>query len=392
MKLLNNLVNNIQKQFFNHLVHNRLVYNSCWEDPRIDRNLLDITRESKVAMITSAGCNSFDYLLDNPAAIHCVDVNPAQHALLEFKKALFAHGDYDLLWHFFGLGYHPKAARRYDRFIRPHLDEKAQAYWDSHINYFSRTSAHPSFYYRGTTGTVALVLQRQIRRKGLYSDILNLLDARSIAEQQYYFNEIDPKLWTSFHRWILSQDSTLSLLGVPKAQRKMISRQSQSQDGLIEFVQTSIRHVMNRVPIRDNYFWRVYLTGSYTKQCSPNYLKKKYFDYLKNAHPRIQSHCSKLSEFLKSSRKTFSHFVLLDHQDWMAEHKQQELTEEWQQILGSAKDGARILFRSAGTGRSFLPDFVLEKLTFMDSVTEDLHWQDRVGTYGSTHLGIVHHD
>ena len=39
-------------------------------------------------MLTSAGCNALDYLLDGPAEIHAVDVNFRQNALLELKAAV----------------------------------------------------------------------------------------------------------------------------------------------------------------------------------------------------------------------------------------------------------------------------------------------------------------
>ncbi len=55
-------------------------------------------------VITSAGCNVLDYLLDSPLEIHAVDVNYRQNALLELKKALFAGRDFDDLFAMFGRG------------------------------------------------------------------------------------------------------------------------------------------------------------------------------------------------------------------------------------------------------------------------------------------------
>ncbi|MCW0218895.1 MAG: BtaA family protein, partial [Prosthecobacter sp.] len=66
---------------FNRVHGGNLVYNTCWEDPRLDRQMLDLQPDSRVVMITSAGCNALDYLLDAPAEIHAVDMNPRQNAL-----------------------------------------------------------------------------------------------------------------------------------------------------------------------------------------------------------------------------------------------------------------------------------------------------------------------
>ena len=71
-----------QDAIFNRVHGTNLVYNTCWEDPRLDRQMLNLQSDSRLVMITSAGCNALDYLLDGPAEIHAVDMNPRQNALL----------------------------------------------------------------------------------------------------------------------------------------------------------------------------------------------------------------------------------------------------------------------------------------------------------------------
>jgi hypothetical protein len=43
--------------WFNFVHRRNLVYNACWEDPRIDRQALAIGPRDTLAVITSAGCN-----------------------------------------------------------------------------------------------------------------------------------------------------------------------------------------------------------------------------------------------------------------------------------------------------------------------------------------------
>jgi S-adenosylmethionine-diacylglycerol 3-amino-3-carboxypropyl transferase len=86
-------------------VHSRsLIYNTSWEDPRIDRQLLELEPQSRVVMLTSAGCNTLDYLLDSPQEIHAIDVNPRQNALLQLKLALIERGEFNDLFAMFGHG------------------------------------------------------------------------------------------------------------------------------------------------------------------------------------------------------------------------------------------------------------------------------------------------
>src|SRR5271166_4977441 len=134
-----------------------LIYNTCWEDPRLDRQLLALQPDSRVVMITSAGCNTLDYLLDNPAEIHAVDVNPRQNALLQLKIALLEHGDHAELFRLFGEGTRPDFRSLLDR-LSPRLPPYAKKFWESKDHYFEATRRTPTFYYRGAAGRVAWVV------------------------------------------------------------------------------------------------------------------------------------------------------------------------------------------------------------------------------------------
>lgn len=387
MVKLGNITEKLQDRLFESVISNNLVYNTCWEDPRIDRELLQMNSESKVVMLTSAGCNAMDYLLDDVEMIHCIDANPAQNALLELKKALFQNGNYQLLWDFWGEGKKRGAELIYDRKLRPLLSKESKTYWDQQISSFTPTSNKPSFYFSGTSGKIALLVYNRLHRKGLYPSVKKLLNAQSLEEQSYHFNEIEPQLWNTFLKWLIRQNATMAMLGVPATQRQMI--EDEYQHGLLDFIRQSLRHVFTELPLQDNYFWRVYLTGSYFRDCCPNYLLERHFETLRQRVSRINTHTSTLLTFLKRNPGTYSHYALLDHQDWMAEDNPKLLSEEWRQILSNSRSGTRILFRSASATLDFLPDFVFDKVEFQPEISEPIHRKDRVGTYESTHLGVV---
>jgi S-adenosylmethionine-diacylglycerol 3-amino-3-carboxypropyl transferase len=126
----------LHTNFFELIHGNRLIYNTCWEDPRIDRQLLHLDPESSVVAITSAGCNVLDYLLDGPGEIHAVDVNFRQNALLWLKIALFQYGEQGALFALFGQGGSP-AYRDIYAAIRWGLPDWAQQFWDRKMAYFS---------------------------------------------------------------------------------------------------------------------------------------------------------------------------------------------------------------------------------------------------------------
>lgn len=367
---------------------NRLVYNATWEDPRIDRELLRLSWDSEVVAITSAGCNILDMLLDGPRAIHAVDVNPRQNHLLELKMALIADGAFGDLFQFFGIGSHPGRREVFKR-IAGILSAEVRKYWSRHLGMFKPGGLRPSFYWHGTAGIAAWSIWRALSllRVNVHGMALALFDASTLEEQNEIFDMAEPLIWRGWMDKFLSNPALMSLVGVPAAQTKLINQSHPG--GLARYIRDKFRQVMTRVPSRDNYFWRVYTTGSYTLDCCPNYLRRENLEPLAGLVARIGLHTATIADFLKTNPGKYSHFVLLDHQDWLAWHRPKELREEWELILANSRPGTRILLRSAGLDADFIPADIREQLTFHTESTEHLHQTDRVGTYGSLHLAEV---
>ncbi|HQU71885.1 MAG TPA: BtaA family protein [Calditrichia bacterium] len=370
-------------------VHQRnLVYNTCWEDPRIDRQLLEIGTDSRILVITSAGCNALEYLLDDPAEVHAVDVNPAQNALLALKIAFFRHLDHQALFGFFGDGAHPQYREIYRR-VRPHLPAFARQYWDQHIAFFKPARLKGSFYFRGTSGLVAWSMCHLLMRlrPGLYPRMQRLVDAASLEEQEILYRDIAPLFWNTVSRFIARHPLAMTMVGVPRLQIDLIRRTYPG--GLEHFVMDKIRQVLTQTCMSENYFWRVYLTGSYTRTCCPNYLRQENFDLLRDRVERLRLHTVPITAFLQSSDLLLSHFVLLDHMDWLASYNNVALTQEWDWILKRSSANARYLLRSAAPSLDFFPARVQARLHFQGERTRALHPADRVGTYGSVHLATA---
>jgi S-adenosylmethionine-diacylglycerol 3-amino-3-carboxypropyl transferase len=373
---------------FNQVHRSNLIYNATWEDPRIDRELLELNAASRVVTITSAGCNVLDYLLDGPEQIFAVDMNHRQNALLELKLALIQHAPFADLFQMFGAGAHPKYAEVYQQ-VRPTLNVATRAFWDKQIGMFDPRSLKKSFYYHGTSGIAAWVMVKalfqarpQVRRLAE-----RLLDSLSLREQKEIYAHLEPEIWGRISSWLVRQPTLMAFLGVPRAQISLIE---QSHPGGLEgYVKDKLRHVMTEVPISDNYFWRVYLTGNYTTDCCPEYLRLQNHLMLQCCASRVSTHTMSIAQFLKANPGTYSHFILLDHQDWLAWNDTDGLREEWELILASSRPGTRILLRSASPSLDFIPADIRHHLNFHPELTRILHRQDRVGTYGSLHLAEV---
>lgn len=369
-------------------VHNRsLIYNASWEDPRIDRQLLELDNQSKVVVLTSAGCNVLDYLIDSPAEINAVDVNPRQNALLNLKLALIKRGSYEDLFAMFGQGSHSEFRQIYAD-AKQYLNADDIEFWNKKIDYFDTNSNKQSFYYYGTSGLLAWIITRILgRNRDLRAELFSLFDAKTLQEQKEIYERVEPLLWGKFMSWVVRQPMTLMLAGVPRPQIRLI--ETQYPGGVGGFISDKFRHVFTEILAHDNYFWHVYLTGSYSTHCCPNYLKQENFETLLNVVEHVKTHNNSVTGFLKENPGKYSHFILLDHQDWLAQHDPLALEEEWQMILINSQPGSKVLMRSAATEINFLPEFVKKALRFFPEQTDVLHTTDRVGTYGSLYFAEV---
>jgi S-adenosylmethionine-diacylglycerol 3-amino-3-carboxypropyl transferase len=390
------LTDRFDQAVFDAVCSRALVYNTCWEDPAVDRLALGIAPEDTMLVITSAGCNVLDYVLTGPKRIHAVDANPRQNALLELKLAGIRHLDFEDFFAAFGGGYHPRFREVYRDALREGLSPFARTFWDKRVDWFGNPRG--SFYYHGLSGIVAQLFRAYLKvRPRLAKSIEQLFETRSLDEQRRIFDtRVAPAIWTRTVNWTLSRQFTMSLLGVPHPQRREVLEQHER--GVAGFVRDSVEYVFRQLPVWTNYFWSVYVRGRYTDSCCPEYLKRDNFAALKaGLANRIQLHTCTVTEFLQASEEPISKFVLLDHMDWMSSYYPEALAEEWSYILRRATPDARIIFRSAHAAPAYLESLELgaererlsDRLIFHTDLAADLQRLDRVHTYAGFHVADV---
>ncbi len=380
-----------------NLVHaHNLVYNTCWEDPQLDREALAINGDDHLLVITSAGCNALDYLLDEPKHVYAVDLNFRQNALLDLKVAAIRRLDFDTFFAMFGTGRLTCAKDVYVKQLRAELPAASRAYWDRRIDAFSGRGPRGSFYFRGTSGTFAWMINAYIDRIAKMREQVNaVLNAQTLEEQREIYRMVHSKLWSGSMRWFVRRDSTLALLGVPRPQRLQVDRDYDG--GIGRFIEDCVETVFAGLPLRNNYFWRLYLTGSYTRECCPEYLRPEHFARLKSGLiDRLSTHTTSIGDFVRQAEAPLSKLVLLDHMDWMSHAAMPQLERQWQWIVDRAAPGARVLWRSAGTRADHIDQLQVhrgaesvrlgEYLTYNRELASRLHARDRVHTYGSFYI------
>jgi len=384
----------LNARMFNLVHRNNLVYNTCWEDPRLDRIAMGIGDTDTVLVITSAGCNALDYALTGPKAVYAVDMNPRQNALLDLKIAGIRSLEFEDFFALFGHGGHEDASKVYRQALRSSLSPWSQRYWDKNIRLFNRRK---SFYFFGTSGRFARLINFYVDRIIRVRPWLDeLLSADNVDRQrEIYDGYLKEKFWSKTLNFAMGRDATLSMVGVPRAQRQQVDKQYEG--GIVQFVQDCVESVFTRLPISDNYFWHVYLTGHYTAGCCPEYLTPDNFQLLKGGLvDRISTHTRSVEGFLRKNDVQISRYVLLDHMDWLSNQFYPLLESEWQAILLRATPNARVIWRSGGLRADFVDRVKVrqnsqnrelgELLTYHKALAANLHEHDRVHTYGSFYI------
>lgn len=387
------------------LVHkNNLIYNTCWEDPRIDREAMNLGQDDDILMITSAGCNALDYALDEPNHIYCVDMNPKQNALLALKIAGIKKLEYEDFFAMFGEGRLLNFFKIYGEKLRPELDEYARKYWDKRLHIFDPERGRKNFYHCGTSGFFAQLIRRYCDFRKIREGMYDLFECKDLAEQRKkYLDHTRDIFWSGFLKRVIRTDATLALLGVPRPQRQLIDQHYTG--GIVKFMEDCVEYVFTQLPLHENYFWWLYFHGSYTMDRCPEYLKEDSFHKLKaGLTDKISLHTSTILDFLKSHDKPISKLVLLDHMDWLSAHRKDILAQQWQEIVNhSAAPGEKptqVLWRSGGPKVDFVDPIQVragasasrpqtqlgELLQYDKKLAERLHLRDRVHTYGSFYI------
>jgi len=345
------------------------IYSMTWEDPREDAKYFKMGPEDVVLSLTSGGCNLFDMLLDGKLVVG-VDLNPAQNHLVELKAVAIRQLSYDDFWLMFGEGIHPRIDEIFLRHLSPHLTRDARQFWAKRLHYFKN-----GLYLYGAMGW-NVFLMKILSKFGLQGSFEALLKADTLEEQT--------AIWDSQVRWKLSAVSKLvdnpywlwMFNGVPKNQLDMILEETTIHGYLCRVFDQAVRNTLLK---NDNYFYRVCLTGKYTKDCCPRYLEKENFLRLKNEKlvDKLVLRTDTFQNVLKDGR--YSKIILMDHMDWLNEEEVREFSKD---LAKHVVEGGQLIWRSAST-KPWYAKFIQDHSFEVKKISDASAYMDRVNMYAS---------
>lgn len=260
---------------------NEYIYAFTWEDPKVDKELLNITSNDSILALTSAGDNILSYALCKPHRIHAVDLNPAQNHLLELKMAAFTSLPYEDTWKIFGLGKHPNFGKLLLEQMSPHLSSQAFQFWIANSSTFtSRLSC--GLYETGGSRHAVRLAKYLFMLAGLRSEVQRLCNCDTIKEQRAIWHKsLRGILLNRVLHWAVIGHSAFlwKALGVPPAQRDMIVhdylRKIRSKkatpaacgQAIWDYMMDTLDPVVDHSLLKDeNHFYLVCLSGKYIKR------------------------------------------------------------------------------------------------------------------------------
>ena len=295
--------------------------------------------------------------------------------------------------------------------LSPGVHQDTHEFWSQRLHYFDTC-----LYHYGGMGWIIYTITRFGPYLGMQGDIDALLAARNTHEQSEIFKS---RLRYKIMALLRLMDNRLCLWlfnGVPKNQLAMILEAgtlSQYVERVFDQVSGAkpcFRHAKalamltrpNRTPSsyrptysrthpqaiqnsligKDNYFYRVCLTGRYTQECCPRYLQREHFMRLKNERlvDRLELRTDTFQNVLRSGY--FSKVVLMDHMDWLEE----DTVKVFADYLGKhvLRNGVMI-WRSASTAPWYAK--IIEQAGFsIRRISTGASYMDRVNMYASFYV------
>lgn len=340
-------------------------YANCWEDADV---LLDALRpgpKDVCLSIASAGDNSFSLLSYTPKLVVAFDLNPAQLACVEIRKAAFMKLSYPEMISFLGIS--PSHDRRdtYEK-LRPHLPDSARAFWDANIVAIAGGIIHAGkfehYFKIFRTRVIPLIHGKKA--------VAELLRNRSENERKIFYQ----KKWNNA-RWrflfrIFFGRFAMGKLGRDPEFFKYVD------DDVAAGILRRTEYAFTVLPTHDNPYLTYIMTGNFSDAALPHYLRAENFQAIRKNLDKLVTFRGDLSACRKEFAKNkFTCFNLSDIFEYMNMNEFRSCLSE---IAAMSSKGARLAFWNMMVDRVIPPD---EPFVTDAELSERLHTRDKAFFY-----------
>lgn len=355
-----------------------VVYSNVWEDPELNRVSLKVQPGQNVLSITSGGCNSLCLLLEDPAKLISIDLNPAQLAMLEFKRAAIMELDYDDFIESMGTPFLFKPGKSpeyrielYNR-IKKHMPAYAVQFWDenqNHIRHGIMMCGKVEKFFKIYRTLLGFLYSKE--------DLMSLFKAENLEKQREAYATFRKKRWNALHRLLLNR----AVLSLVKGAHSFAQVDFEDFAGNLNVKRT---RGMTRFFNPDNYFMCLLMLGAhYHENGMAPYLLRENYPKLKANIGRLEIFMGTIGDVLKKDGPgSYDRFNLSNIFEWMTNEVFNGIIRE---VLELARPGSRMAWRYTFARPRELDAENLSRLVYEPELSEQLFNQDRAFIYESFH-------
>jgi S-adenosylmethionine-diacylglycerol 3-amino-3-carboxypropyl transferase len=342
-------------------------YAQCWEDSRLLTAALKPAGRHCLS-IGSAGDNSFALLADGAASVTAVEMNAAQIACIELRRAAYLALDHAEFLELSGSRPSSRRSAIYQK-CRSLLPEGCRSLWDARPGDIERGIAGVGKFeaYFAMFRSYVLPLAHPRNR------VLALLEPRSAAERERFYHEVwDNRRW----RWIFQAFFSRAAMGAlgrdPEFFRYV-------EGSVADRILARTRHALAVLEPSENPYLHWILTGSHGAVL-PEALTDENFPVVRKAleDGRFEVFHGPVERLLEEQPdRRFDAFNLSDIFEYMSPENTQDLLDR---IVNSSNPGARLAYWNMLAPRS-RPESMAQRLHSHTDEAARLLAEDRAFFY-----------
>ncbi|RFB18455.1 DUF3419 family protein [Bacillus sp. HNG] len=352
----------------------KLYFSQIREDSLVEREISKIAKPKKILVIGSGGCTAFSILNDSVDQVLCVDINPAQCALIELKKA--AINNFPLKEFLAFIGETPCQDRiQMFEAIANDLPDYAREYWQQHSQDIEK-----GMNYIGVNERFYRFIGENVCRN-IYDESVwrELFTSKNLEEQQAFYEKyLTTSEWKTAAKILLSKTTHLQFF-------PSYMFANASENDFAEFFLSQFEKEVKTKPIYNNYFLSQILFSSYLYEEDegvPFYLSKEGYEVAKRNTDKLAIHPVSIQELLRKER-SIDAFYLSNVFDW-ADVKGKELL--CNGILPAKSAKAIVLFRNM-LSTSQLPEDFMKQFSCDEELSERCEGLERSMLYQKITVG-----
>lgn len=348
-------------------------YAQCWEDADVLLPALNIKPGGTYLSIASAGDNALSMLAGNPKKVIAADLNPAQTACAELRKAAYRRLGYEEMLAFTGIRPGGERDSTYD-YLRIYLPETARRYWDRH-----RVELLTGFYHTGRFEHYFSLFRKLMRTVHTQKEIAGLFVPKSKEERTDYYDRVwNNRRWNMvFH--VFFSEFVMGRLGRDPAFFKYV------EVPVSERILERARYAMTELDPSENPYLYYILNGNFGEKL-PFALRRENYEAIRRNLDALEIRCCSVEDVLnETAEPCFDGFNLSDIFEYMSEDSMEQI---YGRLLSSSAPGARIVYWNMLAPRS-VPDGFAGRVHVMEEEEDHLFAQDKAFFYSAFHIEEV---